>query len=95
MGTSKSFKYVSYAEGWSFVVLLLFAMPMKYIFNMPIFVKYVGWAHGVLFVAYIISLIVTALEEKWNFKLIVLGFLASLLPLGPFIFHKKFLTSEH
>jgi integral membrane protein len=85
------FKKISLAEGWSFVVLLVVAMPLKYLFHIPIFVKYFGWAHGVLFIAYLILLITTSIENKWTFKRIVLGFLASLLPLGPFVFHNKYL----
>ena len=75
----------------SYLVLLLMAMPMKYLLNMPLAVKYVGWAHGLLFVLYIGFLLVLGLMEKWSIKKLFFGFIASLLPFGPFVFEKKFL----
>ena len=48
-----SFKWVARAEGISFLVLLFVAMPLKYIWDDPSWVRIVGMAHGVLFVAYI------------------------------------------
>ena len=47
------FRKVAIAEGISFLVLLLIAMPLKYLANIPQPVTYVGWAHGVLFVAFL------------------------------------------
>ena len=43
-------------EGWSYLILLFIAMPLKYIFDMPLAVRIVGSAHGLLFVAYVILL---------------------------------------
>lgn len=51
----KNFAWISMAEGTSFLVLLLIAMPLKYMANMPLMVKYVGWVHGVLFILYIVN----------------------------------------
>jgi integral membrane protein len=82
------FKKISIAEGISFLALMFIAMPMKYFMDIPLAVKYTGWAHGLLFIAYIIWLALAAFEQKWSFKIIVLAFLASLIPFGPFIFHK-------
>lgn len=75
----------------SYLVLLLIAMPMKYLLDMPLAVKYVGWAHGLLFVLYIGFLLVLGLMEKWSIKKLFFGFIASLLPFGPFVFERKFL----
>ena len=44
---------IGIAEGISFLVLLLIAMPLKYFMQMPEAVKFVGWVHGALFVAFI------------------------------------------
>ncbi len=83
----KSFKLISYAEAISFLVLMFVAMPMKYLMDMPEAVKYPGWIHGILFVTYVIILVLLASEEKWSIKTTILGFIASLLPFGPFVFH--------
>jgi len=85
------FIWTSRLEGVSYLVLLLIAMPMKYLLDMPLAVKYVGWAHGLLFVLYIGFLLVLGLMEKWSIKKLFFGFIASLLPFGPFVFEKRIL----
>lgn len=82
------FLKVGFAEGISFLLLLFIAMPAKYLLDYPLLVKYVGWAHGLLFILYIIFLILAADEQGWKFKRCFLGFIASLLPFGPFVFEK-------
>tara|TARA_B110000046_G_C12740829_1_gene292513 strand:- start:226 stop:531 length:306 start_codon:yes stop_codon:yes gene_type:complete len=82
----RAFILISRAEGVSYLLLLGIAMPLKYALDMPLMVKYVGWAHGVLFIAYIVQLLYVSFKLKWNEIRIILGFIASLLPLGPFIF---------
>ncbi|MCH9821996.1 MAG: DUF3817 domain-containing protein, partial [Bacteroidetes bacterium] len=42
-----AFKWIGRIEGFSFLFLLLIAMPLKYIWDEPLMVKYAGWAHGV------------------------------------------------
>jgi integral membrane protein len=59
----KTFKILAIAEGISFLILLLIAMPLKYTFQITEPVKYVGWAHGVLFVLYCILLYFFLLSE--------------------------------
>ncbi|MBU3664063.1 MAG: DUF3817 domain-containing protein, partial [Bacteroidetes bacterium] len=51
------FRKIAFWEGVSFIVLMFIAMPLKYGANWPYAVKYVGWAHGLLFVLYGIWLI--------------------------------------
>ncbi len=84
-----SFRYISIAEGISFLVLLLIAMPLKYAFDMPLAVKYTGWAHGALFIAYFGAAYLVAQELKWSFWRLAAAGVASLLPFGPFIFDKS------
>ena len=83
------FCFVALLEGISYLVLLGIAMPLKYFMDMPEAVKYTGWAHGLLFVAYMFLLINVAIQYNWKFSRIVLVFLASLLPFAPFIVDRK------
>lgn len=46
------FRVVSFLEGVSYLLLLFGAMPLKYLAGMPLAVRVVGMAHGVLFIAY-------------------------------------------
>lgn len=89
MSTLSIFKKVAIAEGVSYLALLLIAMPLKYFAGMPLAVKYTGWAHGLLFVLYVIFVIMCAMEYKWKLGKIILVFLASLLPFAPFIVEKR------
>ena len=50
----KVFKLISILEALSFIVLLLIAMPVKYLLGNPELVRVVGMAHGILFVLYIL-----------------------------------------
>jgi integral membrane protein len=83
------FRKVAIAEGISYLLLLFVAMPLKYLAGLPLYVKYTGWAHGLLFVLYAATLILAWQEQKWKFGKAVLIFLASLLPFAPFIVDRK------
>lgn len=87
--TLHRFRMIALAEGVSFLILLGIAMPLKYIFNFPQAVKFFGWAHGALFVAFIY----TAFDVFSNFKKplgwLVKAFAASVLPFGTFVLDKE------
>jgi len=83
------FRWVAIAEGWSFIILLFVAMPLKYIFGWPLAVKVVGWAHGLLFAAYFILLIQVAIALSWGFIRVVIAGLVSFIPFGTFWLDKK------
>ena len=92
---AKRFKWISLIEGISFLVLLFIAMPLKYVFDQPLAVTYVGWAHGLLFIIYIYMVFPTASKLKWNFSRTFFALLASILPFGPFIFDRNLKKSQH
>ena len=85
------FRTVAIAEGVSFLVLLFIAMPLKYFADMPLAVKYTGWAHGVLFIAYWITALPLFTNLKWDVERIVGLGLASILPFGTFVMERKWL----
>ena len=49
----KTLRLVGLLEGISFLLLLFIAMPVKYMMDNPILVKYIGMGHGVLFVLFL------------------------------------------
>ncbi|HMI02740.1 MAG TPA: DUF3817 domain-containing protein [Pedobacter sp.] len=89
MNTLAIFRKIAVAEGFSYVLLVFIAMPLKYWADMPLAVKYTGWAHGLLFVLYIMLMIMAWTEYKWNFKKAVVIAGASLIPFAPFWVDKK------
>lgn len=94
MSSLNLFRKVALAEGVSYIVLLFIAMPLKYWADMPLAVKYVGWAHGLLFVLYIACLVMAWQERKWSIIKVGMLFVASLLPFVPFYIEKKLKEEE-
>ncbi|NMO13990.1 DUF3817 domain-containing protein [Pyxidicoccus fallax] len=88
------FRAVALAEGLSFVVLLFIAMPLKYGAGMPLAVKYVGWAHGLLFVLYLFALMEAAIACRWSLVRAVGAFIASLVPFGTFVLDARLRREE-
>jgi integral membrane protein len=88
MSTQNLFTKVAIAEGISYILLLFVAMPFKYYADMPLGVKYVGWAHGILFIAYYALLIMLWQEKRFKFKTFLLLAMAALLPFAPFFVDK-------
>lgn len=79
-------RLIGLIEGTSFLLLLTIAMPLKYLAGRPEAVKYIGWAHGVLFMLYLLALMHAASERDWPLRRLFLGFVAAVVPLGPFVF---------
>jgi len=92
--TVKSLRLIGIAEGFSFLTLLLIAMPLKYMANWPYAVKYVGWAHGLLFILYIIAVFAAAKAMKWGVKGIAVALIASLLPAGTLVLDRYWKLRE-
>ena len=90
----KRFRLVALLEGVSFILLLFVAMPLKYMVGLPLFVKYVGWAHGLLFVLFFITLAHVYIAHNWSFKKIFWCILASFVPFGTFVLDYQLLKKE-
>lgn len=90
----KTFKLISTLEAISFLLLLFIAMPMKYFFDQPEMVRYVGMGHGILFVLYVIGAYWMYEKLNWKFKTFLLTVLCSVLPFGPFYVEKKYLPKS-
>ena len=89
----KTFKFISTLEAISFLLLLLVAMPLKYIWEMPQMVEVVGMAHGILFVLYVFGAYWMYEKLNWNFKTFAVTVLCSVIPFGPFYVERKFLPA--
>lgn len=82
------FRLIALLEGVSFLVLLFIAMPLKYAADMPLAVRVVGMAHGVLFIAYVLLLVDLFASKKFTASRCGIAFVASLLPFGTFAFDR-------
>ena len=88
------FRSISLLEGVSLLILLFVAMPLKYIWGNPEYVRVVGMAHGLLFIAYIIFAIMTKFKLNWKIKTLLIVFIASIIPFGTFYVDKKYLSTK-
>jgi len=86
---------VGFVEGISFLLLIFIAMPLKYMLGLPAAVSWIGSIHGFLFLAYIIVLIIVIYRLKLSFSYFFLGFIAAVIPFGPFVFDRYIKKKLH
>lgn len=89
MNSIRNLRWVGTAEGISFLVLLFIAMPIKYMLGIPELVKYVGWAHGILFIGYIAAVFAAIRAMQWNWFAVLVALAASLVPFGTFVLDRQ------
>jgi len=82
--TIKWFLLIGKIEGYSYLVLLFIAMPLKYGFDFPQLVRPLGTLHGILFVVFMILLAILFFKKQLTFKKSFLAFALSLIPFGTF-----------
>ena len=82
-------RLIGFGEAISWLLLLGFAMPLKYIWHEPLAVKYVGWIHGVLFMLYISFAVIVKQEQQWSIKKLFTAFICAFLPFGTFYFDSQ------
>lgn len=83
------FRKIAFAEGISFLVLLLIAMPLKYMANFPMAVTIVGGLHGVLFIAFLVLAWEVKNEYNKSYGWLGQALLASILPFGTIVMDKR------
>ena len=88
------FRKVGIAEGISLLVLLLIAMPIKYFAGIPEAVKFTGWVHGLLFIAYCWLAYVVKEDKQLPFQMLIWAFLAAFFPFGTFLLDKKIKSGQ-
>ena len=85
---------VSYLEGFSALFLFAVAMPVKYIGGDPELVSLVGAIHGGLFVLFV-ALLLAGVGKHWNRLSFYHGFVAAVVPAGPFLFDGMLISGEY
>jgi integral membrane protein len=86
--TFSRFRLISFVEGFSYLLLVFIAMPLKYFAGIPMAVKIVGMAHGVLFILFILALFLAKIKYKWHTGLTFQLFVYSLIPFGFILIEK-------
>lgn len=81
----KLFRLIALLEGISFILLLSVAMPLKYYFQLPEIVSYVGLAHGILFLLYIFSSLIASILVRLSIFKVLVVLIAAVIPFGTFL----------
>lgn len=93
-------RLIAFLEGISLLILVLVAVPLKYLLDNPALVKAIGPIHGALFLLFVFNALRVGVEQRWKFsettwKVLV----ASFIPFGTFYIDYKILrnmsTSEN
>ena len=82
-------RLVGFIEGWSFLILLGIAMPLKYLAGFPLAVQIVGMIHGLLFIWYVVSVVRVKKLRNWPRERYWEALAVSIIPFGTFIFDRK------
>jgi len=84
MSELMKFRLINKIEGYSYLILLFVAMPMKYLLGYPLATKIAGSLHGALFVAFVYQLLKAKKAAGFTPRETALYFLLSLVPFGSF-----------
>ena len=80
----RGLRLVALIEGIAYLVLLGIAMPLKYLYAMPLAVRVVGITHGLLFIVLVTLLLRAHEHHRWTTSFSIRVFVASLIPFGAF-----------
>jgi integral membrane protein len=91
------YRMLTLAEGWSFVLLLVFGSVLSRISDIDL-VMPLGMLHGVLFVMLVLATFFIRRRLSWGFGTTLVALVCSVIPLAPFFFHRakkqEFLAAE-
>jgi integral membrane protein len=73
---------LSWAEGTSLLLLVAVGMPLKHLGGWALGVRLLGSLHGVLFMAFVATLLRVSLERSWPVQRWLALLLYSALPFG-------------
>lgn len=85
-------RWMTFLEGISLIVLVCVAVPLKYLYDDPSWVKLIGPIHGALFMIFIYMAWHVGTQLKWNWSVMIWKILlASFIPFGTFYLDYKVL----
>jgi integral membrane protein len=89
MTVLRQLRVVALLEGASYILLLMVAMPLKYLADLPVAVRIAGSVHGALFLAFLVALYRAAEVRDWPIRRSFLAFVSSIVPFGTFAFDRS------
>ncbi len=87
--TLKRLRLFSILDGISYLILLGIAMPLKYVWDLPLAVRIVGSLHGFFFLGLMLFLAIAFFRKWLSFPRSVLVFVCALVPVAPFFLDRQ------
>lgn len=84
-GALLRYRVMAYVTGAMLLVLVLVAMPLKYVGDDPTWVEVVGPIHGWLYFLYLVTAFWLAYQVRWPIGKTVLVLLAGTIPFASFV----------
>ena len=78
----KGWHVLGMVESWSLILLIVVAMPLKYLLDYPTAVRLLGMLHGFLFLGYNALTLWLAWRLRWGFFYWVEASAAAWVPFG-------------
>jgi len=88
-GTLLRFRIMAWVTGVLLLLLVLVAMPLKYLGGDERLVHVVGVMHGWLYMAYLVAAFLLAYQLRWPLGRMLLLLLAGTIPLASFYAERK------
>ncbi|HEA30963.1 MAG TPA: DUF3817 domain-containing protein [Leeuwenhoekiella sp.] len=88
------FKILSILEGISLLGLLVVTMPLKYYYDNPAPNQWLGMAHGILFILYVVCAFLVKQKLQWSLKTLFIVLICSVIPLGTFWMDARYIEPE-
>jgi integral membrane protein len=83
------YRVMAYVVGVMLLLLVVVAMPLKYLADTPGPVAVIGAAHGLLYMVYLLAAFDLALRARWRAPGTVMVLLAGTIPLLSFIVERR------
>jgi integral membrane protein len=88
-GALTRYRVMAYVVGVWLLVLVLVAMPLKYLADSPAMVEIVGPVHGFLYLLYLVTVVDLGFRARWTPVRTVLVMLAGTIPFVSFVAERK------
>jgi integral membrane protein len=95
MSELRAARVITFCEGSSYLALFLVAMPLKYVFDMPMAVRLAGGVHGLLFVSFVLALYQARMDRRLSTLQILKLLAVSLIPGSLFWLNDRFKKWEN
>lgn len=83
------FRGMAYTVGVGLLILVLVAMPLKYLGDSEGLIRVVGPLHGFLYMVYLVATVNLAFKARWTPVKMVLVMLAGTIPFVSFVAERK------